>query len=85
MGIYKKRGKYIYFIDIKNKRGKFTCEEFVDENDIITGQMVGKEPFGDVYLMKIQARNHAHIVCIEVYTKLVNKGYDITKYMKKYL
>lgn len=85
MDVYKKRGKYIYFIDIKNKRGKFTCEEFVDENDIITGQMVGIEPFGDVYLMKTQDRYHTHVVCIEVYEKLVNKGYDIEKYMKKYL
>ena len=85
MAVYKICGKYIYFIDIKNKRGKFTCEEFIDASDVVTGKVVGKEPFCDVYLMKIQSRNHAHIVCIEVYTKLVNKGYDIEKYMKKYL
>lgn len=85
MAAYKIRGRYIFFIDVKNKRGKFACEEFIDENDVITGQMVGKEPYGDVYLMQMKCRRSSHIVCINVYSQLLDKGYDILKYIKRYL
>lgn len=85
MDVYKIRGKYIFFIDVKNRYGKFTCEEFIDENDVITGRMVGKEPYGDVYLMQMKCRRSSHIVCLDVYCKLVDKGYDIIKYIKRYL
>lgn len=85
MAIYKICNKNIFFIDVKNKRGKFTCEEFIDEDYVVTGQMVGKEPFGDVYLMQMQNKCMAYIVCIKIYDKLKDKGYDITKYTRKYL